>query len=74
MDQVFHARRERRVAGRVVAMAMLNFTISYTAKWQGWAIERFGYPVTLGMDAALGMAVEMINGTSAFGRLRSFQG
>jgi MFS family permease len=36
-------------------MAMLNFTISYTAKWQGWAIERFGYPGTLAMDAALGM-------------------
>jgi PAT family beta-lactamase induction signal transducer AmpG len=36
-------------------MAMLNLTISYTARWQGWAIERFGYPVTLTVDAALGM-------------------
>jgi PAT family beta-lactamase induction signal transducer AmpG len=36
-------------------MAMLNFTISYTARWQGWAIERFGYPVTLALDAGLGM-------------------
>ena len=36
-------------------MAMLNLTISYTARWQGWAIERFGYPTTLAMDAALGM-------------------
>jgi PAT family beta-lactamase induction signal transducer AmpG len=36
-------------------MAMLNLTISYSAKWQGWAIERFGYPGTLALDAALGM-------------------
>lgn len=36
-------------------MAMLNFTISYTARWQGWAIERFGYPGTLALDAGLGM-------------------
>ena len=36
-------------------MAMLNLTISYTARWQGWAIERFGYPMTLALDAGLGM-------------------
>jgi PAT family beta-lactamase induction signal transducer AmpG len=36
-------------------MAMLNFTISYTARWQGWAIERFGYPATLALDSGLGM-------------------
>ena len=36
-------------------MAMLNLTISYTAIWQGWAIEKLGYPATLTLDAALGM-------------------
>ena len=36
-------------------MAMLNLTISYTAVWQGWAIEKLGYPATLTLDAALGM-------------------
>jgi len=41
-------------------MAMLNLTISYTARWQGWAIERFGYPVTLAADAALGMIGVML--------------
>ena len=41
-------------------MAMLNLTISYTARWQGWAIERFGYPMTLTMDAALGMIGVML--------------
>jgi hypothetical protein len=35
-------------------MAMLNLTISYTAVWQGWAIEKLGYPATLTLDAALG--------------------
>ena len=28
-------------------MAMLNFCISYTASWQGYMVERVGYPSTL---------------------------
>jgi MFS family permease len=36
-------------------MALLNLTISYSAGWQGWWIERFGYPGTLVADAAFGM-------------------
>jgi predicted MFS family arabinose efflux permease len=36
-------------------MAILNFAISYTAKWQGLAIERWGYPITLVLDAVTGV-------------------
>jgi len=36
-------------------MAILNLTISYSAWWQGWWIERFGYPSTLVVDAAFGL-------------------
>ncbi|MCF7688702.1 MAG: MFS transporter [Cephaloticoccus sp.] len=36
-------------------MAMSNFVISYSATWQGYAIDRFGYPVTLVADAAFGL-------------------
>lgn len=36
-------------------MALLNFTISYSANWQGHAATRWGYPVTLGIDAAFGL-------------------
>jgi PAT family beta-lactamase induction signal transducer AmpG len=35
-------------------MALQNFAISYTANWQGHAIERFGYPKTLVLDCILG--------------------
>ena len=38
-------------------MAMSNLVISYTAWWQGHAITRWGYPVTLAIDAAVGMIV-----------------
>jgi len=38
-------------------MAMSNLVISYTAWWQGWAITRWGYPMTLAVDAAVGMIV-----------------
>ncbi len=34
-------------------MALMNLTISYTAKWQGRAAEAWGYPKTLALDAAL---------------------
>ena len=41
-------------------MAMLNLTISYTARWQGWAIERYGYPVTLVVDSVVGLFVLLL--------------
>jgi len=36
-------------------MAMLNYAIAYSATWQGTAATRWGYPITLGLDAALGV-------------------
>jgi PAT family beta-lactamase induction signal transducer AmpG len=36
-------------------MALLNLAIAYSARWQGWGAERWGYPVTLAIDAALGL-------------------
>jgi PAT family beta-lactamase induction signal transducer AmpG len=36
-------------------MALLNLVIAYTAWWQGRAVERWGYPVTLALDAAAGL-------------------
>jgi MFS family permease len=36
-------------------MALLNLVITYSATWQGWWIERFGYPGTLLVDVAFGM-------------------
>ncbi len=36
-------------------MAMLNLTISYSASWQGWAIEKWGYPLTLAVDGVAGL-------------------
>ena len=36
-------------------MALLNLSISLSAKWQGWSIEAFGYPVTLVADAFVGL-------------------
>ena len=36
-------------------MAMTNFVITYTASWQGRAIERLGYPKTLLLDALFGL-------------------
>ncbi|MEO1997614.1 MAG: MFS transporter [Planctomycetaceae bacterium] len=38
-----------------IYMALLNLTISYSASWQGWAIDRWGYPTTLTADACLGL-------------------
>jgi len=34
-------------------MALLNLSIALSARWQGWAAERWGYPRTLALDAAL---------------------
>jgi PAT family beta-lactamase induction signal transducer AmpG len=36
-------------------MALLNAVIAYSAQWQGVAIERWGYPVTLTIDATVGV-------------------
>ena len=36
-------------------MALMNVTISYTAKWQGWAAERWGYPATMAVDCAVAL-------------------
>jgi PAT family beta-lactamase induction signal transducer AmpG len=36
-------------------MALLNLVNAYTSWWQGRAVERFGYPGTLLIDAALGL-------------------
>jgi len=36
-------------------MALQNFAISYSATWQGWLVERWGYPRTLAIDCALGL-------------------
>jgi MFS family permease len=36
-------------------MALLNLCISYTAWWQGYAVERIGYPLTLVIDCAFGL-------------------
>jgi PAT family beta-lactamase induction signal transducer AmpG len=36
-------------------MALLNLVISYSANWQGWTVERWGYPATLALDSALGL-------------------
>jgi len=36
-------------------MAMLNLVISYSANWQGWAVERWGYPATLVIDSVIGL-------------------
>ncbi len=46
-----------RVAGTqfTAYMAMMNLAIAISATWQGLAIEAFGYPLTLAIDAALGL-------------------
>lgn len=36
-------------------MALLNLCISYTSWWQGFAVERVGYPSTLILDSAVGL-------------------
>ncbi len=36
-------------------MALLNFVIQYSARWQGVALERWGYPTTLTIDAVVGL-------------------
>jgi len=36
-------------------MALMNMAISYSATWQGWAVEHWGYPLTLTADAGFGL-------------------
>jgi MFS family permease len=36
-------------------MAMQNFVIGYSATWQGWLVERWGYPRTLVVDCVFGL-------------------
>jgi PAT family beta-lactamase induction signal transducer AmpG len=36
-------------------MAIFNFVISYSATWQGVAIERWGFPITLLLDSTFGL-------------------
>ncbi|MBB5205373.1 PAT family beta-lactamase induction signal transducer AmpG [Inhella inkyongensis] len=38
-------------------MAMSNLAIAVSATWQGQAIEAFGYPITLTLDAFVGLLV-----------------
>ncbi len=41
-------------------MAMSNLAIAYSATWQGISIEAMGYPVTLGIDAAVGLLLLLL--------------
>jgi hypothetical protein len=36
-------------------MALSNLAISYSAAWQGQSIVRLGYPMTLALDATIGL-------------------
>jgi len=36
-------------------MALMNLCTSYTAAWQGFAVERIGYPATLVVDSIAGL-------------------
>ena len=38
-------------------MALSNLVITYSSWWQGLSIVRWGYPVTLALDAAFGLVV-----------------
>jgi len=41
-------------------MALGNLVTSYTSTWQGLAITHYGYPITLGLDAAFGMVAILL--------------
>lgn len=41
-------------------MALANLAISYSATWQGIAIEAWGYPGTMVLDALLGLAYLLV--------------
>jgi PAT family beta-lactamase induction signal transducer AmpG len=48
-------------------MALLNLGIAVSARWQGWAVERLGYPATLAIDAGVGLLCLIFLG--AMGRI-----
>jgi len=41
-------------------MALTNFAIQYSARWQGLALERWGYPTTLLIDGTFGLMCLML--------------
>ncbi len=41
-------------------MALMNLSISYSASWQGIAIEAWGYPTTMMVDGVFGLACLLI--------------
>jgi PAT family beta-lactamase induction signal transducer AmpG len=41
-------------------MALCNLAYALSSKWQGHAIERLGYPVTLGLDAVVGLVCLLV--------------
>lgn len=41
-------------------MAGANLAISYSAAWQGVSVERWGYPATLALDCAAGLACLLV--------------
>nr|WP_295781233.1 MFS transporter [Rhodoferax sp.] len=41
-------------------MALMNLSISYSATWQGIAIEAWGYPTTMLVDGFLGLACLLV--------------
>jgi PAT family beta-lactamase induction signal transducer AmpG len=41
-------------------MAFSNLVISYTSWWQGLSIVRWGYPLTLLLDAIAGLVVLLL--------------
>jgi MFS transporter, PAT family, beta-lactamase induction signal transducer AmpG len=36
-------------------MSLMNLAITYSAKWQGYVVERIGYPQTLAIDGIVGL-------------------
>jgi PAT family beta-lactamase induction signal transducer AmpG len=41
-------------------MALMNLAIAYSATWQGIAIEAWGYPTTMAVDAVVGLACLLV--------------
>lgn len=41
-------------------MALSNLAIALSSMWQGHAVERFGYPLTLGLDAIVGVVCLLV--------------
>lgn len=41
-------------------MALTNLSITYSVVWQGYAVQRWGYASTLGLDALVGLSCLML--------------